>query len=358
LWGGKELKKASRLFKSKRFTDVIRLLEPQVFRFRENWLFYYLLGVSCLYTGDFGGAFSYLQRAHQLNKDESNILLGLAAVHLKRRELSEAIMKWLNVLDIDNKNLKAKRALKMVRKNPTEAFVTEFTNSKKFQALFPGVGFRIPYQIPLIIALLVVVTGFYLEFPKIKEFLKASEEKRSPKVAEVNLEKEERLTEASGEYRYYYSDSEIREIFTRIKNYFQNYRDNLAQREINRILESNASQLVKDKANIIAGYINAPDFATFKDSFSFKEVGEQPHLYRNCYVKWKGRISNLKITKEEISFDFLVGYHEGKVLEGIIPATLNFAVSLEQGAPVEILGKIVLDGKLKLEGITIYKLKP
>ena len=38
------LQQASRLYRRRRFDRVIRLLESQVFRFRENPVFFYLLG--------------------------------------------------------------------------------------------------------------------------------------------------------------------------------------------------------------------------------------------------------------------------------------------------------------------------
>ena len=41
-----------------------------------------------------------------------------------------------------------------------------------------------------------------------------------------------------------------------------------------------------------------------------------------------------------IRFDFLVGYHDNKVLEGIIPVRFGFAVSIDNGEAVELIGQI------------------
>ena len=89
--GGKDFSKAQKLYRTKKYSHVIRFLEPQVFRYRENFKFYHLLGMSCLRTGDFGGAFSYLRRGIDLNHGDIETLLGLAVIHLKRRETAEAI---------------------------------------------------------------------------------------------------------------------------------------------------------------------------------------------------------------------------------------------------------------------------
>ena len=77
------------------------------------------------------------------------------------------------------------------------------------------------------------------------------------------------------------------------------------------------------------------------ESFTFQEVVRNIQLYSNCYIRWKGRLTNLKITEKEISFDFLVGYQDQKVLEGIIPAKLDFSAKVEPSFAYEILAQII-----------------
>src|SRR6056297_3739474 len=97
--GQKTLSRAERLLRARKFSQVISLLESQVFLYRDNVTFYRLLGTACLYTGDYGGAYSYLQRAQQIKSGDSRVELGLAAVHLRRREIPAALGLWLSVLD-------------------------------------------------------------------------------------------------------------------------------------------------------------------------------------------------------------------------------------------------------------------
>ena len=87
---------------------MIRLLEPEVFRYRENLEYFFLLGFSCLHTGDLGGAFSYISRANQLKDDDVNVILGLAAIHFRRAENESAIKRWLEVLELDPSNAMAR----------------------------------------------------------------------------------------------------------------------------------------------------------------------------------------------------------------------------------------------------------
>ena len=92
------LAEARKLYRARRFADVIRVLEPDVFKFRESFEYFQLLGFSCLHAGDLGGAFSYISRARQLVDDDVSVLLGLAAVHFRRAENETALKRWLEVL--------------------------------------------------------------------------------------------------------------------------------------------------------------------------------------------------------------------------------------------------------------------
>ena len=94
------LKDAYLLFSKKKYSDVIRILEPQVFRFRENFNFFYILGMSCLNQGDYGGAFSYLRRAGDIRENDLNTLLGLAVIYLKRGDTGNALRLWLDIIDV------------------------------------------------------------------------------------------------------------------------------------------------------------------------------------------------------------------------------------------------------------------
>lgn len=352
--GGKELAKASKLFHRKKFAEVIRLLEPQVFRFRQNARFYFLLGISYLHTGDISGSRTYLERVIQLEPRNTEARNALAAVHLKMNRNDEAILHWLQVLEDEPNNSIARRGLDLLRRTASEpGQLEDFLDSKKFYTLVPSPGFTVhPAIIVAVIFVFLVPLGLFV-FPHAEDLLPARGEVREPEVTSLMVSKDSGVISFSGSYRIMLTEEEVRDTFEAIKKYFNAHRDNLARREINRILLSNASQGVKDKVATIAGYLNPPDFQSFSDNFSYSEVFSNPPLYEHCYVRWKGRASNLEITENEVRFDFLVGYHDNKTLEGIVPVSFPFAVSIEQGQPAEILGEVLIDGGLSLVGVSI-----
>ncbi|MBT3275128.1 MAG: hypothetical protein HN368_18380, partial [Spirochaetales bacterium] len=156
------------------------------------------------------------------------------------------------------------------------------------------------------------------------------------------------------------TEKEIDTAFTDAKKHFSQFEDNLAQIEINRLLGSNASVEVKEQTRVIESYITEPNFTTLKDSFGFAIVEADPFLYANTYINWKGKLSNLAISSDLITFDLLVGYETNEVLLGIVPVVLDFAALLNQGEAVEILGKVSLNDSngFFLQCISIHKLIP
>ncbi len=286
-------------------------------------------------------------------------MLGLAITHLKRGETEEALKAWLSAIDHDPKNRIAKNGLEFLRRQGDD--LHELTESARIRRLYPGTGFRIPWFIPLILIVAFVgVTGFFTVPPFLEKILENRRTMR-PGIEQVAIEElSGPITEYGGQFTYIHSEKEIRNIFKKAQDYFHAYQDNLAQRELNRLLNSNASQAVKEKARILMGFVKEPNFATLKDSFSYAEVKKEPLLYQNCFVRWKGKVSNISIGDIAITFDFLVGYEDEKILEGIVPVHLEFAAKLNPMFPVEILGKVEVEGgKLKsIKGISLHELAP
>jgi len=344
------LKQAARLVKKRKFKDVIKLLEPQIFKFRNSFQYYYLLGVSCLYLDDIEGAESYLERACQMKEDHSNCLLGKAAVHLKKSEYEESIKIWLQILEHDKNNRIARKGLGILKKNIHLSNAEE--SGEKVNQLFPPVGSEVrPFPVALILFIAIsLVLATPLILTSLKKPRPESEDFRFPESGKPILS-------AEGSYRYEFTQKEIKKIFEKAKEYFNQYRDNLCNVELNRIIYSNASQDLKQTAITIKAHIKEPNFITIRDSLALSVIRKDPYLYEGCYILWKGKLANLKTTSEMISFDFLAGYHKEQDLEGIVPVTLDFAADLSNGGNLELLGQVrLLDDTIAIKGVSIHKL--
>ena len=135
------LTKASRLARSGKYEAAIRTLEPEVNRYHGSFYYYYILGASCLYTGDFGGALTYFRLAHDVKSREPLAILGLAALFLRRGETERAVDYYLDVLEIDGKNRIAKKAMKVIRTQAGTDTFSSWLEAGNLPLLYPPVPF-------------------------------------------------------------------------------------------------------------------------------------------------------------------------------------------------------------------------
>lgn len=360
------IKDAYILFNKRKFSDVITLLEPQVFRFRENFNFFYLLGMSCLYQGDYGGSFSYLRRAVDLRENNVDTLLGIAAVYLKRGDTGNALRIWLDILEIEPGNIYAQKGLNYLKKNTEQDDFSDFASQDKILKFLPQTkkkkkspfGFIISAAVLLITAA-VIYFIFYREPIDFLNSVSIFNKKPARELPDVAIDERKDFINLDNQYPINFSESEVEELFRDIQDNLYDYRDNMAMHRINILLSSNASEYIKKRGELLSKYIEAPDLTNFRDNFDYAEVAEYPSLYNGCYILWKGRTVNLIETSEQISFDFLVGYHDEKILEGSVPVKFNFSIRILPNQPIELLGRIITvpdTGNFIIEGVSIKRL--
>ena len=352
---GKGLGEARKLFRARKFPDVIRLLEPEVFRYRESFDYFWLLGLSCLHTGDLGGAFSYISRAHQLQHDDVGALLGIAAIHFRRAENESAIKRWLEVLELQPSNAVARRGLDLLRRGLPQDKLQEFIDSGRMRTLYPPLPPRRSAATILVIVLgVMIVAGLgYLGYRVTR-----TQPVERPGVSGIEIPSDlPRLVDTGTNFPFTLTEKEVRQVFQKARKLLLDYRDNLATVEINRLLLSNATLPIKERARMLKGFVTQPTFDTLRDGFPYSRVSIQPSLYDGCSVSWRGKVANLKTGKDAMSFDLLVGYDQEKELEGIVPVVLPFAAELSNGIALEVLGQVQAQrDRLSLQGISVHRL--
>lgn len=349
---------AKKCFKNGQYQNAIKILEPQVFSYRDDIDFYYILGMSCLYLKDFSGAHSYLRRALQINPGDLSIMLGIAVVHLRRSQTPESIRIWLDVLDRDPKNIYAKQALKLVKNADAFDKVPESFLDDNLYKLVPykkGVLVRRIIKTLVIAAVFsAIVAGvLFIGVPLIKNMTKG--EDPYPQLA-ISRNLEDVIGTTEGTAVIELSGREIVKTFENAKLLFFENKDNLARIEVNRLLFSNASADVKEKATLLDSYLTEPDFRHFESTIKYRDLIEEPYLYNNCYVLWTGKITNIRVFETSVSFDFLVGYEKGTVLQGIINVNADFPADLDEEFTYDILAQIVVAPErdvIELEAVTL-----
>jgi hypothetical protein len=327
---GRDLKRARHLLRRHRFREVIRLLEPQVFGYRQSPLYYKTLGLACLYGGDWGGAGSYLERARTLSPEDGSVLVGLAAVAIRQRRTDAALRLLLEALEQNPRDRRAKRGLELVRRTGPDVEVWE---RRGFRRMLPALPRRVArWFVVAAVSACLVAGGF-----GVYEYLRNM---RPARVEGLDLPQMP-LSVVAGDALFQLSESEVRRTFEKARRLFDSYRDNLACVEVNRLLLSNADQAVKERVLVIKEHLEEPDLSSFQDNFSYGAVSAVPGLYDGCFVRWTGRAAGVRVGAQWIEFEFLVGYEKGQELEGVVVARVPFATDIRSGNNVEVLARVV-----------------
>ncbi|MDR3341917.1 MAG: tetratricopeptide repeat protein [Treponema sp.] len=362
------LTKATRLIRRRNYTGAIKILEPEVNRYHGMFTYYYLLGISYLYTGGFPVAFTYFKLARDIKMRNPAVLLGLAVLYLRRADTDRAVEYYLEVQDQDKPNKTAKKALKIIRKYSGSENFSAWLESRKLRRLFPPCppapltlgSFLIPIACVLIAFSL--GAGVLVKVKALPSPFKERPHRDGLTSSELAPEEREKLVEVGGSYRYVLTSAQVLDDYTKARTLFTGYRDEAAKIPLNHILESNAAEAIKNKARLLMSYMDVPGFDTLspQERFTYREIIKEPVLYRDCHVIWRGMATNLEVLQNTTSFNFLVGYDTRSTLEGIVPVVFTFSVPVNPEQPLEVLGKIVpvtteKGQDIRLEGVALHQ---
>jgi hypothetical protein len=361
------LVKAVRLARRGGYDAAIRTLESEVNRYHNSFKYYYILGSSCLRVGDFKGALTYFKLAREVKIRDPNALLGMAVLHLRRGETDRAVDYYLEVQDLDSRNRIARRALAVIRRYAGQNRIADWLESGELRRLYPPLPPAPPDPRRLLLGGLAVLglagAALILLLRLHIVSLPGGRGPRQPAEGSV-LEREdrERPVETGGAYRYILTRNQVLEYYDRGLSLFTEYRDEAARLCFNRLIESNASEGIKNKARLLVSCMEVPGFDTFKrqDNYSYHEVLKDPVLYQGCHVIWRGMATNVQTSPSGTSFDFLIGYDTRQSLEGITAVEFDRALLINPEKPLEVLARILPLGggrgqDFRLEGVAVYQ---
>ena len=362
------LTKAAQLAKKRDYEGAIRILKAEEDRYYGSFKYYYLYAVICLHSGSFVEALTYFRHARQIKMKDPNVMLGLAVLYLKRMDTVQAVDYYLDVKEIEPQNKTAKKALAVIRKysaaEDASKDLSDWLTPGRLAKLYPKIPAAALTSKAIINALLIFIAALGLSYILLVQFrVMPSPFKTRPArhSAEFVLSGQERSApvEVGGSYSYILTRDQALDLYDKALALFTSYRDEAAKINLNRILESNASESLKNKSRLLLTYMEVPGFDNFNrsDNVTYENVRSEPVIYRDVYVIWRGMATNAEVTEEHTRFDFLIGYDTRRTLEGIVSVIFNMPVALNTERTLDVLGKIVLQegGSFRLEGVAIYQ---
>ncbi|WP_281862114.1 tetratricopeptide repeat protein [Candidatus Borrelia fainii] len=371
----KLINKSISYYNSHKYSDVVKLLEKEIFLYKNYYFYHYILGMSYLRMGNLGTAQTYLKKAYTLNPTEPDVKQSIAILLAAQGKEDKAIQIWLKMIEENQEIQRSEFSLETIRKNPIQGAL--FLNKNKiYTKLFPEIKVKTGQNLSKLIRILLTIAS--LAFLLIAIFLlihskkiikltlsdsKVKEKKTINNIAayidDIKINNKEKIENHEGQFVFILTETEIRNSFQKIKTHLKQGKDNFARIEINKILNSNASESIKLKAKNLASFISRPNFITFDDYLVLKEIKKNPLIYSNVYVKWEGIANNIEKKDKITYFDFYVGYNKN-ALEGIITTKTTFDIDINFKDYVEILGQINYDYNtniLTLNAITIRKIE-
>ncbi len=337
------LDKAKTLFLRKKYADVIKLLEPNVLEYRDSFLFHLYLGLSCLHLGQIEGAVDYFYRAEQLEPRNPDLLSAQAVIALRRNRTNRAIELYLRALEEDENYRLAKRGLDFIRCNTDPEALGDFIQSGRIKTLYPVPG-RTAYRLRSVAVVAALTFSVLLVIGLlVNNGTETMIAEQRADLSHLALERSERrnpVESAETTTHYILTEDEVLSAYRKAQDYFQQSQDNLTQIEINRLLFSNASFAIKQKARSLQEYLETPGFESVRNLFSYEEVKSDPFLYTDCWIVWKGMATNMQLASHASSFEFLVGYDTKERLEGVVPAFCGFVADIDPERPLSVLAQV------------------
>ena len=366
------LEYAQTLLGRRKFSFVISLLEsgnnPEIYR--ENFSYFLTAGVACLYLGDTGSAGTYFQRARHIRMTDPTLLCCQAVLFLRRGDIDKAISYYLDVLDYEPGNKIALNAMDFIRLHGTYEEVCKIVDSGEIERFYPPLGVNPDFIRRIVLS---VFAGLALAFliANFGKFSRLSKKTRFPQsdqhsdLTSLSLSVDElenaQKKDGLGSVKYKLTDAAIKKSYDTAMNSFKNHKENAAQIEINRLLNSNASDAIKEKAKMISTYFEEHTFDTlseYDDNIEYSQVrdAKEPEIYIGCTVAWGGYFSNVTEEKGTFRCDLFVGDEERKRVDGVVGVTFQKTPvpALDSSRAVYILGKIKSEnGKFLLEGRSV-----
>ena len=181
----------------------------------------------------------------------------MAAIHFRRSENESAIKRWLEVLELQPSNAVARRGLDLLRRGLQQDKLQEFIESGRMRTLYPPLPRRTSVATVLIIVLgVMVVAGLGVLGYRITR----STPVERPGVAGIEIPTDlPSLVDPGATFPFMLSEKEVRQTFQKARALLLGYRDNLATVEINRLLLSNATLAIKERAPDAEGVCHTAD---------------------------------------------------------------------------------------------------
>lgn len=357
------------------YKEIIALLTPYIEENSDNVLALKILAFSLLETDDEEEALFYFKKALSINRNDVEALNAMSFLVLSENNIEQSINYLLDAIYIEKDNNKLKQNLEKIRNikdpkvflsmnKPADFIFIRLPRERlinKIQILTADI-----LSLPLVRAIGVtggIVLLLFLLYPVFRDIVKDYLFKNGighGRVTHVAIQDIDKLVEERSKYNIKLSGSEVKTKFDSIKTYLQENQHNRAVIVINELLNSNASEFIKERVRVLQMFLPDVTVQTIDFTPQVQDVIKIPFLYKDVFVRWNGTIANLEHkARKETAFDLLINFVDNAVVEGIAETHYDGFLQVLSGEKVAVFGQIAgitVDNKIILKGKEIQRI--
>lgn len=363
----KILKEAYRSFTRKQYANAAVILEKSIQSFPDNPYPLFLLAVTRLYSADLAGANVVMEKLQRVNSSYVPFLQLRAFMGLKSAvNREQAISVYLNAIE---KAPHDKLLLKGLRQCEDLNNFASFQKNSRITDLvaikgpgivnMPEVPFRQRAKVKpsvrrsnrlvktaavVFVLFAAVAAGLYIAGIHIPEGIR-------DKVVTINSADAAKIdmVDISGSgyglidrinrqpvKEFYTSPDVMISEFNEARRLMKRGEFNKAAVILNRIINSNASQVVKEKCEFLVRFMVDSDDRVYEKP-DIKAIQEKPYLYRGSAFELEGKTANVKKFGNGTGFTLMVDY-DGKNFRWIAQVFTSEADAVENGDNVKVQG--------------------
>lgn len=336
------------------------------------------MAFSLIELENFSDAAYYFLKILSMNRNDVETLNALAFLGLYENKTEQSINFLLDAIYINNNNEKLKQNLEKLRNikdikvflsmnkpsdflffnYPKESLVEKLAGMTSYVVKIPQMKY-----ITIVVIIFVIIFLIYQIYPLI---LSRAEDFRflkslgHGKVDHYSIQDINKLVEERAKYNIKLSEEEIKSKFSLIQGYLEEKKHNRAVILINELLNSNSSELIKERVRFLQRFLPEVSVQTIDFTPQVQEVIKIPFIYQDVYVRWSGTVANLehKADKETV-FDLLINFVDNAVVEGIAETHFEGSQNVLSGEKAAVFGQITgitIDNKIIIKGIEIQKI--
>ncbi|MDY6935409.1 MAG: hypothetical protein SVZ03_14435 [Spirochaetota bacterium] len=372
------IQEAYNLFKKKRYRDVISLLTSEVSSNKtQSPYLLFLLALSYLLTSQYDKTDLMVKRIKMIDPDYLPSHQLESFIHLKSAaDLNLALARYIELVEKYSKDKYLNRALNALRKADDfnefqkDALLGDFVYIPK-----PSKGFWLSSKwrgkgqfhtrifilmIGILSIVIILPIAIYFPLRQEKNFKDNTTQVDHVYLNGMRYDLIDKIKKKKTPVFYYSNDEVIRD-FNKAKRLIKGNDYNRALILLNKIQNSNSNFSVKERVEFLRKFIlNVEDRES--SDIPFIKISDKPYLYKGIFVRWKGRVANIKKKGSKLLFNLLIDYEKGDIFSGIIDVySEKFPAGIHNGDEVEIeavfVNTIGDDNRMYLVANDIIKLR-